>query len=224
MDPTFLALAIVILLFSVILHEVMHGFVALKFGDRTAEKAGRLTLNPIPHIDPIGTILVPLLFILPSILVPGSSGFIFGWARPVPVNPLNFSDIRKGEFLVSLSGPGANFALAAAAAIIHNIISGPIGLNIDFSILKILAFTFTINLILGVFNLLPIPPLDGSKIVLSQLPYHLAKEYQKLEPYGFLILLALWFIPIGGFSILGLIIGIIIGSLSRLLGIHPTLF
>ena len=117
MDPTIFAGAIVILLFSVIVHEVMHGLVALKFGDRTAQNAGRLTLNPLPHIDPIGTILVPTILILSGLLLPGGNSFIIGWAKPVPVNPLNFSNFRTGELFVSLAGVGSNFALAIFAAI-----------------------------------------------------------------------------------------------------------
>src|SRR3990167_9994626 len=118
MQPEFLlALSIVILLFSVILHEVMHGWVALKFGDRTAEQAGRLTLNPIPHIDPIGTILLPGLLLLTG------SPILFGWAKPVPVNPLNFSSLRKGELFVSAAGILANFSIAVAAAIIYHILN-----------------------------------------------------------------------------------------------------
>src|SRR3990167_900944 len=106
--PEFFALSIIVLLFSVIIHEVMHGWVALKFGDHTAERAGRLTLNPIPHIDLFGTILLP-------ILAYWSSGIIFGWAKPVPVNPLNFSNLRKGELLVSAAGILANFGLVIVA-------------------------------------------------------------------------------------------------------------
>lgn len=179
------ALQLVILLFSVILHEVMHGYVALKFGDNTAQRAGRLTLNPIPHIDPVGTLLLPLVSIF-------LGGILFGWAKPVPVNPLNFSNLRKGELLVSAAGISANFGLAIGAAIIFRILES---LPQTFPPLLggILAFTVLINLVLGLFNLLPIPPLDGSKILLSQLPYNLAKEYQKIESYGFILLLLLLF-------------------------------
>lgn len=183
MDPEFLAISIVILLFSVIVHEVMHGLVALKFGDRTAERAGRLTLNPIPHIDPIGTILLPALMIL------SQTGLIFGWAKPVPVNPLNFSDLRKGELFVSAAGILSNFGLSLASTLLFSILSAS-GL-VNPTIFQVLSFAILINLTLGIFNLLPIPPLDGSKILLSQLPYNLAKEYQKLEPFGFLILIFL---------------------------------
>ena len=115
MAPEFIALSIVILLFSVILHEVAHGLAALYFGDRTAQNAGRLTLNPIPHIDLIGTILLPALLFITN------SPVLFGWAKPVPVNPLHFSNIRRGELLVSLAGVGANFGLAIIAAVLFHI-------------------------------------------------------------------------------------------------------
>lgn len=208
--PEFFALSIIILLFSVIVHEVMHGAVALKFGDTTAQKMGRLTLNPIPHIDLFGTILLPALLIFTG------SPILFGWAKPVPVNPLNFSNLRKGELFVSAAGILANFALAAVAALLyHLLITIPAAPNI---ILNLLRFTAMINLVLGIFNLFPIPPLDGSKVLLSQLPYNLAKEYQKLERYGFLILLIFMMIPFGHSSLLQTILGFFVGLFSNLLG------
>lgn len=210
-NPEFLALSIVILLFSVIVHEVMHGVVARRFGDHTAERAGRLTLNPIPHIDLFGTILLPGLLILTG------SPILFGWAKPVPVNPLNFSNIRKGELMVSAAGILANFGMAIAAALIYHFLNG---LPQSFPALlgSLLRFTITINLVLGIFNLFPIPPLDGSKVLLSQLPYKLAKEYQKLESYGFIILLILLFIPFGGTSLLQAILGFFVEIFSNMLG------
>lgn len=188
--PEFFALSIVILLFSVIIHEVMHGVVALKFGDHTAEKAGRLTLNPIPHIDLFGTILLPALLIIPPLLVGAPPGFIIGWAKPVPVNPLNFSNIKRGELFVSAAGILANFGLAIIATIIYHILNA-LPQTFPATVGNLLSFTILINLVLGIFNLLPIPPLDGSKILMSQLPYNLAKRYEKIESYGFLILLIL---------------------------------
>lgn len=197
METQFLAalsqsIPLLILLFSVILHEVMHGLVAKKFGDNTADRAGRLTLNPIPHIDLIGTILLPLLLYI------SQTGIILGWAKPVPVNPLNFSNLRRGELMVSAAGILANFALAITAAIVYRILDA---LPQTFPALlgDVLTFTVLLNLVLGIFNLLPIPPLDGSKVLLSQLPYNLAKGYQKIESYGFLILLVLLFSGILGF-------------------------
>ncbi len=220
MDPSYLAGAIVILLFSVIVHEIMHGLAALHFGDHTAERAGRLTLNPIPHIDPIGTILVPALFLLPSLLG-GGSGFIIGWAKPVPVNPLNFSNIRTGELVVAFAGVAANFTLAILAATIYHL---PFTGSFNPVVPALLSFTVTMNLILGIFNLFPIPPLDGSKILLSQLPTKLAIEYQKLERYGLFILLILWFVPIGGVPILSLILSVIVSFLGSLLNVPLRLF
>ncbi len=211
MNPEFLALSIIILLFSVILHEVMHGYVALRFGDHTAQRAGRLTLNPLPHIDLFGTILLPGLLIL------SGSPILFGWAKPVPVNPLNFSNLRKGELLVSSAGILANFALAAAATILYHILNG-LPQTFPFLVGALLRFTVTINLVLAIFNLFPIPPLDGSKVLLSQLPYKLAKQYQKLEQYGFIILLILLMIPFGQSSLLQTILGFLVRIFSRVLG------
>lgn len=209
--PEFLALSIIILLFSVILHEVMHGYVALKFGDTTAQKAGRLTLNPIPHIDLFGTIL------LPALLIFSGSPILFGWAKPVPVNPLNFRNLRRGELMVSAAGILANFGLAVAAAIIFHILNAlpqqfPMWLG------ALLQFTVKVNLVLGVFNLFPIPPLDGSKVLLSQLPYNLARSYQRLEPYGVLILLILMMVPFGHSSLIQTILGFFVTLFSSLLG------
>lgn len=205
LDPTFLALQILILLFSVIVHEVMHGWVALKFGDRTAEIAGRLTLNPIPHIDPFGTVLLPALLFL------SGSPFLFAWAKPVPVNPLNFSDLRKGELFVSAAGVISNFCLAILAAVLFHLLS-----NFSAPTILILGLLYAIkiNLILAVFNLIPIPPLDGSKVLMSQLPYNLAREYSRLDPFGIIIIFALAY-----FNILSLIWRITLPPLYALLGI-----
>ncbi len=206
----FFALSILVLLFSVILHEVMHGLVALRFGDTTAQRAGRLTLNPIPHIDLFGTILLPGLLILTG------SPILFGWAKPVPVNPLNFKNIKRGEFFVSAAGILANFGLAITAALLYHLLSTISSTPVI--LLNILRFATMINLVLGVFNLFPIPPLDGSKILLSQLPYNLAKEYQKLERYGFLILVLLMMVPFGGSTLLHTILGFFVGIFSNILG------
>lgn len=209
--PELFAFSILILLFSVIVHEVMHGVVALKFGDHTAERAGRLTLNPIPHIDLFGTILLPALLIFTG------SPILFGWAKPVPVNPLNFSNLRKGEFFVSAAGILANFGLAIAAALIYHFLNA-LPQTFPAIVGTLLRFTVTINLVLGIFNLFPIPPLDGSKILLSQLPLNLAKSYQKIEPYGFLILLVLLMVPLGRGSLLQTVLGFFVGLFSRILG------
>ena len=207
----FFAFSIVILLFSVILHEVMHGLVALKFGDSTAQRAGRLTLNPIPHIDLFGTILLPALLIFTG------SPILFGWAKPVPVNPLNFKNIRMGELFVSLAGIAANFSLAIIAAVIYHFLNAS-SFAVPSLVGSLLKYTVYINLILGIFNLFPIPPLDGSKVLLSQLPYNLAREYQKIEPYGFFILIILMMIPLGPTSLLQGILGFFVDLFSKILG------
>ncbi len=211
MAPEFLALSILILLFSVIVHEVMHGLVAKKFGDRTAESRGRLTLNPIPHIDLMGTILLPILLIL------SGSPILFGWAKPVPVNPLNFSNLRKGELYVSLAGILANFSLAILAALIFHVLNF-LPQNFPFLLGALLRYTVIINLVLAIFNLFPIPPLDGSKVLQAILPYNLAKQFQKLEQYGFIILLIFLFIPFGNSSLLQTILSFFVGIFSSILG------
>lgn len=206
--PELFALSIIILLFSVIVHEVMHGLAARYFGDHTAERAGRLTLNPIPHIDPVGTILLPLLLSLTQ------SPILFGWAKPVPINPLNFRDIRRGEIATAAAGVLANMALAVVASIFYHIL--PLS---GMPILKsLLLFTVKINSILAVFNLLPIPPLDGSKIVMPLLPASLEVQYRQLEKYGLFIILLLWFIPFGASSVLGTILGFFLNILHTILG------
>lgn len=204
-DPILAVIQILVLIFSVIIHEVMHGVMALKFGDHTAERAGRLTLNPIPHIDLVGTILLPALLFL------SGSRLFFGWAKPVPVNPLNFTNLRKGELFVSAAGIGANFLLAITAAVLYHILSIIFPQEL---LLFILVKFVQVNLLLGIFNLLPIPPLDGSKIVMSQLSYQAASQYSKIEPYGFIIILALAYT-----NILNFVLSIAILPLYLLLGV-----
>ncbi len=215
MQAEVLALGVLILLFSVILHEVMHGWAALQFGDHTAERAGRLTLNPIPHIDPIGTILVPAVLILPAVFLGVSPGFIIGWAKPVPVNPLNFRDLRRGELLVSAAGVLINLALAVVAALGFHLARGAENLPLQ----SVLLFAVNINLILAIFNSLPIPPLDGSKMLISFLPAKMAASFARLEKYGFLILLFLLFFPFGPISPLGVVLGFFLDLFRSILGI-----
>lgn len=170
---------VVILFFSVITHEVMHGYVAKLNGDPTAQLAGRLTFNPLPHIDPVGTIIVPALLYFTQ------SGFLFGWAKPVPVDPRNFRNYRLGEITVSAAGPGSNLILAFLFAQLLPWSTHNPGL---FLLCK---YGVIINLYLMLFNLMPIPPLDGSRIIMPLLPPRLQLLYSQLEPYGFILILLL---------------------------------
>ncbi len=171
-----------VILFSLTVHEVCHGYVADLYGDPTARDTGRLTLNPIAHLDPIGTLM---LFIAH-----------FGWAKPVMVNPYNLRDPKKDMIWISLAGPGANFALALVAglAIRLTMFSGVINPSdlLTSSLYSMLILTLQINLALGLFNLIPIPPLDGAKVLFGLLPYHLEQKFAWLERYGMVILLALF--------------------------------
>ena len=172
-------ISLTILIFSAIFHEIAHGLVADRLGDPTARLLGRLTLNPIPHIDPMMSILLPLLLLI------GGSPVIFGAAKPVPVDPFNLREPKKDMALVSLAGPLTNFLIAVVVAFIFNFISPFINEPL------ILATIYTIvqlNILLGVFNLIPIPPLDGSKILAMFLPEEMSKTYLSVGSIGIFIL------------------------------------
>ncbi|MCR4666550.1 MAG: site-2 protease family protein [Desulfovibrio sp.] len=186
-----IAIYIVPAMLGIILHEVAHGFCAYRFGDPTARHLGRLTLNPIPHIDPMGLVV----FVLTSL----SGAFVFGWAKPVPVNPSYFKNPRKGMMYVALAGPFTNFLLAILFSLLlwgtlyffppRYLVETPFAMTI----LTALKAGIIINLGLGWLNLLPIPPLDGSKILAFFLPSAVVTQYLRLERYGFLLLLLLIF-------------------------------
>jgi len=201
-DPLTFALVAIPLLFSIIIHEVAHGWVAYRMGDPTAKFSGRLTFNPLSHLDPIGTL---------ALFVAG-----FGWAKPVPVNFLNLRDQRKGVILVSSAGILANILLAFVAQLLIRLFSGSssgIAIILVYDVCRYVAY---INITLAALNLIPIPPLDGSKILMGILwektPYFLTR----LEPYGFFIIIGFLFLgildPLIGFigGIIGTLIGIII--------------
>jgi Zn-dependent protease len=175
------ALMAVVLLFSIIIHEVAHGYVALLNGDPTARMLGRITLNPVPHIDVVGTIILPLLLLI------SHAGILFGWAKPVPVNPLNFRNYRWGEFAVSAAGPVSNLVLASLFAMVLRMELGNPGLT------QMAYFGVSINIFLALFNLVPIPPLDGSHILALVLPRELARLYDHLQPIGFILILILFY-------------------------------
>lgn len=185
-----IALMVVVLFFSVIVHEVAHGYVALLNGDPTAKFSGRITLNPVPHIDPIGTIFLPLLLVITG------SRFLFGWARPVPVNPLNFRNYKWGEITVSAAGPLSNLALAVVFAAVFSFLVR-LGLG-NIGLIKLAYYGVSINIFLALFNLVPIPPLDGSHLLSAVLPRELNRVYQQLEPVGFILILILFYTGILG--------------------------
>lgn len=189
-------------LFAVTLHEVAHGWAALHFGDRTAQMLGRLTLNPIKHIDPVGTIIVPSLLAM-------TTGFIFGWAKPVPINARNMKNAKTSMAWVALAGPTANLLMALFWSVIVLI-----GLSISEALAYMGLVGIFINTMLMLLNLLPLPPLDGGRILMSVLPGPLAWQMSRLEPYGFIILLALLY-----FGIIGMVLWPLVSGFVSLLPI-----
>jgi Zn-dependent protease len=190
-----------VLLISVVLHEVAHAWVARREGDDTAERAGRITLNPISHLDPVGSFLVPLVLAN----LPG--GFVFGWARPVPVNRAKIRTGAWGDIRVSLAGIAVNLVLAMAFTVLLVPLvrlDGPGAAGVWRILASMAYFGVTINLILAVFNLIPVPPLDGSHVVYQMLPHGLREPYQRLGGVGALALLLVLYLFPGGF---GLIMG-----------------
>lgn len=195
------------LLFAITLHEVAHGWMARQLGDPTAMMLGRLTVNPIKHIDPIGTVVVPLLLLL-------TSGFVFGWAKPVPVTQENLRNPSRDMAWVAVAGPAANLVMALFWALVLKV-----GLTIADAIpgyvqplLLMSQYGITINLVLMVLNLLPVPPLDGSRVVATFLPGPWAYQYGRMETYGLIILLLLLVT-----GLLGWIVGPPISFLERLI-------
>lgn len=189
MDPLLILLTIVILIFSVIIHEVSHGYMADFLGDPTARLSGRLTLNPLKHIDPFGSIIFPLITYL-------LSGFTFGWAKPVPYNPYNLKNRRQGEFLIALAGPVSNLAIALIfGTILRFTAFDTTGALAMTPYVTIVSYIVLINITLAIFNLIPLPPLDGSKLLLPLLPNQYGKLRTALESGGpILALIAAFFL------------------------------
>jgi len=172
--------------FAITLHEAAHGYVAKHFGDTTAYMLGRVSLNPLRHIDPIGTVLIPLLTLY-------LGGILFGWAKPVPVNFNRLHDPKKDMLWVALAGPGANLAMALGWAVVMKLANmmPDSALSLPMSLMGMAGIN--INVVLMVLNLLPLPPLDGGRIAVSLLPHRLAYRFAMLEPYGMILLVVLLF-------------------------------
>jgi Zn-dependent protease len=179
--------SLAVLIMSVVVHEVSHGFVANILGDSTARRAGRLTLNPLKHLDPVGSFLVPVLTFM-------TSGFVFGWARPVPYNPYNLRDPRWGEAKVAAAGPLSNLAIAAVFGLVLRFALYPV----NASTTDLLTLIVYVNIVLALFNLVPIPPLDGSRLLFSVLPYHMRYLQEFMERY-WLVFIALFILFMSNF-------------------------
>ncbi len=198
--------SVAVLLISVIIHEVSHGYMANVLGDPTAKYAGRLTLNPVKHLDLFGSILLPFLLVI------SHSPFVFGWAKPVPYNPYNLRNQKWGPALVGIAGPASNLILALVFGLLLRAGAGSAYFSAEF--MSIIALIVFINVLLLVFNLIPIPPLDGSRVLFAFLPYRWQHYQFSLERFGFIILLFfiffLWgfFLPIIS-SLFTLITGVV---------------
>lgn len=191
-------------IFAITMHEAAHGYVAKHFGDFTAYNEGRISLNPIKHIDPVGTIIVPLtLFILSKLTV--GAGFLFGWAKPVPVNFSNLRHPKRDMLWVAAAGPGVNLLMALFWALVIKLGIALVGSSFAKPMILMGIAGIEINVILMVLNLLPLPPLDGGRMAVSLLPHPIAYHFARIEPYGFMVLLVLLFS-----GVLGAIIGPVI--------------
>ena len=203
-------LQLVPLVIAVVLHEVAHAYVANTFGDPTAKNLGRITLNPLPHVDPLGTVLLPMILIFTG------SGFLIAWAKPVPVNPNYFKEPVKEMMWVALAGPLTNFSIAIVCSILYKVLlpffSGADTANWVIYSRYFLQYSVLINLVLGIFNLFPIPPLDGSKILTYFLPIRLRPIIYRLENYGMLLIFLFAFL---GFF--GSVLSVVIPPLLRVL-------
>lgn len=203
-----LAISALPVLIAITFHEVSHGFVANRLGDPTAKMMGRLTLNPIAHIDPVGTILLPLMMI---VLTNGQ--FVFGYAKPVPINPSNFKDPKRDMAISAAAGPITNILLAILSMLILKFIVIPSSVFfpgiVTTTVLKPLTLMLTssiiFNVVLAAFNLIPIPPLDGGRVLVGFLPHKQAVSYSRIEPYGFIIVIVLIYLGIANYFVMPLV-------------------
>ena len=225
MNPIEIAISLFVLLFAITVHEAAHGWAAKRMGDPTAFDLGRVSLNPLAHIDPIGTVVLPLMLVL-------AHAPVFGWAKPVPVNPYNLRHPRRDNLVISAAGPAANLLISIAATVLLLILKFtvpgvraflqspalfrailPQGFYPLQGLALILYFAILINIYLGVFNLIPIPPLDGSGILMGVLTDKAAARYDKIRPYGFFIVLGLLYMNV--LDILILPLNVLISLLLR---------
>ncbi len=195
-DVTAVVLATII---AITFHEVAHGWAARALGDPTAALLGRLSFNPLRHVDPVGTLLVPGILLVSQLMATGGVQMMFGWAKPVPVDVRNFANPRLGMMWVAIAGPAMNFALAVLAGLlIHVAVAGDAFLSAESLawVYRFVSFAILVNLVLGLFNLIPVPPLDGGRIAVGLLPYRAAMAYARLEHAGlFLVLGVLFLLP-----------------------------
>ena len=206
MEPLLL---IAVLIASVVVHEVAHAWQARREGDPTAEREGRITLNPLPHIDPVGSVIVPAALYL------SGTSFLFGWARPVPVNPAHYRDPRWGDIRVSLAGVASNFLLAFLATLATVVVvrlQPVLGATLTEGLLTAARYGILINLVLAFFNLIPIPPLDGSHVLFHFLPRPLALKYREAGRYGLLVVMGLLFLVPGAFQVVFWPVTILVGA------------
>lgn len=222
MDNTlFQALALIVpLIFAIVFHEVAHGYAARLLGDPTASQRNRLSLNPLRHVDPIGTIILPAILKL-------SGGPVFGWAKPVPVNPARLNNPRRDMMLVAAAGPGANLVLAAVGAVLLGLLlrfalDPEPGIAVAFIAANLGNF-IAINVFLALFNLLPIPPFDGSHIVEGLLPGNAARAYARSRPYGFVLLFTLLLIVPWLFPELGIVEKLILPPFEWAIGHYQAI-